>query len=226
MNPSASLPTYIDSTMMSTFRQCPQKFYTEFCLNLRPASLSIDLHAGGCFASALENVYRHYWAGATFEEAKLRAFGEYMDQWGDFVSNKPSSPKTRERVWEAVEEYFRRWSPETDPVQPLNKSGGGAYEFTFALPLPTADRTGGFPRHPSGEPFIYAGRFDLLGVWNDRPIIRDEKTTTSIGSSWANQWGLRSQFMGYVWACQQSGIDLDTVLRPRRRHPQDEDRLS
>ena len=230
---SLSLPTYIDSTMMSTFRQCPRKFFTEFCLNLRPARLSIDLHAGGCFASAIENLYRHYYTEKCgFDTALARTHGEFMDQWGDFQTNKPESPKTRENVWRAVEKYFQNWRPETDPVQPFDKSAGGAFEFTFAIPLTPATAViddpvdanttyrnfdpawhgpDDFPLHPNGEPFQYAGRFDLLGVWQGRPIIRDEKTTTSIGVKWADQWRLRSQFMGYVWACQQSGIQLDTV---------------
>ena len=66
--------------------------------------------------------------------------------------------------------------------------------------------------HPSGQPFLYVGRFDMLGTWSGKLVVRDEKTTTSIGASWADQWDLRSQFIGYVWACQQSGLDLDTVV--------------
>lgn len=43
--------------------------------------------------------------------------------------------------------------------------------------------------------------------------MRDEKTTgSSIGQNWADQWNLRSQFMGYVWACRQCGIDVDSVV--------------
>jgi hypothetical protein len=214
--PTASLPTYIDSTMMSTFRQCPRKFFTEFCLNLRPARLSIDLHAGGCFASAIENLYHHYYREKLdFDTSMKRTFGQFMDQWGDFVANK-ETPKSRENVWKAVERYFDQWRPETDPIQPFHKDNGGSFEFTFAIPLRSEalgepGASDDFPLHPSGAPFIFAGRFDLLGLWQGRPIIRDEKTTTSIGAKWADQWRLRSQFMGYVWACQQSGIPVDTV---------------
>jgi hypothetical protein len=70
-----------------------------------------------------------------------------------------------------------------------------------------------FPEHPNGGPFIYTGRFDMLGHINGTPIVRDEKTTGgSIGQNWAEQWDLRAQFIGYVWACQQAGIPLDTVV--------------
>lgn len=209
-DPSAKpdLPLYVDSTMLSAFKQCPQKFYTEFVLGLRPVGLSIDLHAGACFASAMENTYRGiYQEGLTFEAAKLRAFGLYLDQWGDFPMPAKDTPKNRERVWEAVEEYFRQWPPASDPVQPFHLAGAPSYEFTFGIPLSGE----GWPRHPSGSPFIYSGRFDMLGTWGPKLVVRDEKTTTSIGAAWADQWDLRSQFMGYVWACQQSGLTIDTV---------------
>lgn len=67
--------------------------------------------------------------------------------------------------------------------------------------------------HPSGSPFLYCGRFDMLGSHDGRPVVRDEKTTGgSIGDRWAEQWNLRGQFLGYVWACQQCGLDLDSVV--------------
>jgi hypothetical protein len=207
----ALLPLNIDSTMISCFRSCGQKFYEEFVLGLRPSAVSVDLHTGACFASAMENIYTDLGEGLDLERAKVRAFGKYMDQWGNFESMK-DTPKTRERVWEAVDEYFRMWPPKTDPVQPYKPVGSN--EFTFAIPLePITDTPaeGGFPAHPSGAPFLYSGRFDLLGRWGTKIVPRDEKTTTSIGANWARQWDLRSQFMGYCWACQQSGLDVDTV---------------
>lgn len=212
------LPQYIDSTMISCFRSCPQKFYNEFCLGLRPSAISVDLHAGACFALALETVYETMFEEKQpFDKAILRAYSVFMDAWGDFIAAK-DTPKTKENTWAAVEEYFKQWPPLTDPVQPFNNN---AQEFTFGIPLVPAHTTPVsiqvpdtklFPLHPSGEPFIYCGKFDLLGLWSNKPVVRDEKTTTSIGQSWAEQWDLRSQFMGYCWACQQSGIPVDTVI--------------
>lgn len=205
------MPLNVDSTMMSCFRSCPKKFYEEFILGLRPTAVSIDLHAGACFASALENIYGMLATGIELETAKVRAFGMFMDQWGDFEALK-ETPKSRERIWEAVDEYFKQWPPLTDPVQPFKKEGSN--EFTFAIPLEPVTATeaeGGFPAHPSGTPYLYSGRFDLLGRWGTKIVPRDEKTTTSIGNKWAQQWNLRSQFMGYCWACQASGLEVDTV---------------
>lgn len=215
MTHNAILPEHIDSTMMSCFRACPRRFYYEFILGLRPAAISIDLHAGGCFATALERYYQAvYVEGATNDVALQRSLGAYIHAWGDFESTK-DTPKTKERVWEAVEEYFRTWSPATDPVQPFRKpeTGEPTMEFTFGIPLEPAhlfeDESTGFPLHPSGHPFIYSGRFDMLGIKNGKVRWRDEKTTKSIGNGWAEQWDLRSQFIGYTWALQQSGIKCD-----------------
>jgi len=203
------LPLYIDSTMLSAFRSCPRKFFLEFCLGLRPVGLSIDLHAGACFASTLEYIYKLcHEDKLSVPQAMTRAYGRFLNEWGDFEINK-DTPKSRERVWDAVEAYVVMWPPHTDHVQPAKVGGKtSSYEFSFGIPLIDTD----WPTHPSGSPFIYSGRFDLLGEWAGKLVVRDEKTTTSIGASWADQWDLRSQFLGYVWACQQSGLDVDTVI--------------
>lgn len=212
---SPELPLHVDSTMITCSRECLQKFYNEFVLGLRPAIKGIDLHAGGCFASAIEDVNQGFHcANLPFEEALKDAFRKFMVSWGDIVPLK-ETPKTRENVWAAVEEYFRKWGPHTDPVQPYRLNGVPTFEFTFAIPLlpiSSGIDAGGFPAHPSGNPFIYTGRIDALGEYLTKPVARDEKTTTSIGATWANKWTLRSQFMGYCWALQKSGIPVDTVV--------------
>lgn len=208
------LPRHIDSTMISCFRSCPQKFWLEFVRGFRTPGISIDLHAGACFASAIENVGKSiYVDNKTLPEALAEAEVAYLFQWGDFeIPTYKKTSKTRERVWEAVEDYFRTYPPNLDHVQPYMVAGAPTFEFTFAIPLET-DAASAFPEHPDGGEFLYTGRFDMLGTYQDRPCVRDEKTTgSSIGQAWADQWNLRSQFIGYTWACQELDIPLDTVI--------------
>lgn len=216
MTPSQfPLPLHIDSTMMTCFRSCPQKFQYEFVRGLRPPGISIDLHAGGLFAHALEQTYKGIWIEKlSLSDALVKAHARFMVEWGDVEAPEwKNTAKTKDRVWEAVESYFDTYAPLTDHVHPyIGSNGEPTFEYTFAIPLEPIG-INDFPYHPSGSPFIYCGRFDMLGSYQDRPCVRDEKTTGgSIGRNWASSWDLRSQFIGYTWACQQSGIDLDTVV--------------
>jgi len=213
------LPTHIDSTMMTCFRSCPQKYYREFVQGYRPPGISIDLHAGACFANAIEEVRRQIWLHRKkLEDAMLIAQARFFSEWGDVEApDWKRTAKTKDRVWEAVESYFLQYSPLTDHVKPYFKSDGApTLEYTFALPLePTRGIDDGlcFPLHPSGTPFLYCGRFDMVGEYQGLPCVCDDKTTgSSIGRNWAYQWDLRNQFIGYTWSARQGGIDTHTVV--------------
>jgi hypothetical protein len=205
-----TLPHHFDATMRVAFASCPQKFRLEFGHGFRPPGRSIDLHAGGCFASAIERVRRSVWVdGNDLQTALRRTLPHFLTEWGDFESVKKTA-KTKDNVWFAVEQYFERWDPRTDHIQPYElHDGRPSLEYSFAIPL--VDPT--FPTHPDGSPFVYCGRFDLLGKYECRPVIEDDKTAgQSAGAYWTEKWNLRSQFMGYVWACRQLGLDLDTCV--------------
>lgn len=231
MDSSIQLPLHFDSTMRSCFASCPQKFYLEFVRGFRPKGLSIDLHAGACFASALEVVYQEvHLKKATLADALITAHAAFLQQWGNFeIPEWKRTAKTMDRMWEVVEDYFSAYSPLTDHVQPYFAADGKpTFEYTFAIPLepagviqydddgsqlPDHPKYGGFPLHPSGSPFLYCGRFDMLGNISGRPVVRDEKTTgSSIGDRWAEQWDLRGQFLGYLWACKECGLDVNEVV--------------
>lgn len=215
------LPQHIDSTMLTCARSCMRKYHDEFILGLRPAGISVDLHAGACFATAMEVFRRSFWKDKRpHDEALQRAHAAFMIEWGDFeIPPFKKTAKTKDNMWRAVEDYIAQFPPLTDHIQPYFANGEPTFEFTFAIPLEPATNVppeqghGQFPLHPSGDPFIYCGRFDMLGAYQTRPAVVDDKTTgRSISTGWSDQWNLRNQFIGYTWACRKSGIDLDTVV--------------
>ncbi len=212
----AELPQYVDSTMITCYRGCAQKFYKEFCLGLRPPGLSIDLHAGGCFALAIETTQRGIWLyNHSFDEALMRAQAAFEVAWGDFeIPEFKKTAKTRERMWEAVLDYFREYPPLTDPCTPyFDAAGIPTFEYTFAIPLIKTRAGRNFPIHPTTkDPFLYSGRFDMLGNYDGHPTPRDDKTTSYIGAGWTELWRLRNQFIGYTWACRECGFDTEGVL--------------
>lgn len=203
------LPPIVDATMLTCARSCMQRFYNEFVLGLRPAHISIDLHAGGVTASTIEAVHRGVWEqGLPFDDALARGHGVFIREWGDFPTSDDDL-KTPARMWEAIEEYFHLYPPLMDHCQPYWVNGKATSEFSFAIPLDLP----GWPLHPvSGDPFIYTGRADMLGTYKGRPCIRDEKTGSKLDRNWSEKWDLRAQFQGYCWAAQHGGIDCDTVI--------------
>lgn len=224
---SPILPSVLDATQMTCFRSCPRKFFLEFVYGVRPPGLSVDLHAGGCLAAALEETYRQvYFSKLPYERAIEVAHARFLMEWGDFeVPAWKTTAKTMERVWEAIvgdgtpegRGYFQEYPVHSDHIKPYIASDGKpTLEYSFAIPLEPcseADDGRSFPHHPNGGPFLYAGRFDMLGQKPDgTPIARDEKSTgRSAGVDWARQWQLRGQFIGYVWALQQCGIPATEV---------------
>jgi hypothetical protein len=192
--------------MIVDFRACPRRFHNRYVLNLTGSSKSADLIAGAAVAAALEavrlEVYKH---GKTLEQAYIPAYRAFVKEWGPFVPPEESA-KQFGQCWAAVEEYFKAWPPRTDELQPLRTTEGEPFvEFSFAVPLSI--------NHPeTGEPFIYVGRFDVLGEWMGKVVVSDEKTMGQMGPRWIYQWDLRNQFMGYCWGAQQHGYKCNDAL--------------
>jgi hypothetical protein len=81
-------------------------------------------------------------------------------------------------------------------------------EFNFALPLDAENLL-----HPeTGEPILYAGRADMVATYAGSLSIYDDKTTSQLGATWANQWNRRGQFSGYSWAAREYGIPATQVV--------------
>jgi len=201
-----SFPLNVDNTMLSAFDSCPQKFFNEFVLKLAARGESPDLHAGGCFAKALEVTRNGVYAqGKKLNEALADAWVAFNEEWGDYEP-PDGHQKSREAMFFAVIEYFTEYPPHTDALQPLIlHDGRPAVEFTFALPTQVL--------HPdTGAPILYSGRFDMLGIFNDQLCICDEKTAKQLGPSWIYQWGMRGQFIGYTFAARQYGFDVTHAL--------------
>lgn len=195
-------PEVVDSSILGAFKSCEHKGLLEYMYHIRHNRPSIHLVAGGCYAKALE-VYRiaYYQDGVGKELAIQKGFLAGLKDWApedDFEGEYKS-------LWNMLSAFLatiEEWPPETDFIKPAKINGKSGVEFTFAIPIPGT-------RHPvTGNPIIYAGRFDMLAEYNAALFVEDDKTTGAIGPTWASQWALRSQFTGYCWAAKQYGIPV------------------
>lgn len=192
-----SFPEVIDNTARSQFISCPTKWVYSTVNNLGSKIPSVHLHAGGAFARGLEVTRKAFYDEGQSPEHSIKVGAEALvEYWGDFESPDDSA-KTKEKMLEALFEYFTEYPLGQDPIRPL-KIGENkhAIEFRFALPLDI--------KHPeTGNPLLYGGRFDMLGEFNSSLFAVDEKTTSQLGPTWGRQWELDSQFTGYCWAAQE-----------------------
>lgn len=227
-------PHTIDSTMLSTFRSCPQKMFRSYVQHWKPKTDSVHLVAGGAFAKGIEVARKAYFEGESVspnvtylvedgeqvrkvewlsaecgpgnlhysQEAGLRAL---VAAYGDFEC-PPDSAKSLERTAGALEFYFEHYPFGDDGANPVTFANGRrGIEFSFAEPLNV--------RHPvSGDPILYTGRSDMVAEYASGIYVFDEKTASQLGASWPRQWEMRSQFTGYVWAAQQSGLSVQGAV--------------
>lgn len=199
-------PLTIDSTILGAFRSCPQKMFRQYMQHWKPAAESVHLIAGGSFADGIEKARRAFYEdGQDAEISVAIGLNALITKYGDFEC-PPDSGKSLERTAGALEFYFEQYPLGADGANPITFSDGRrGIEFSFAEPLPV--------NHPiTGDPLLYTGRSDMIAEAFGGLYIYDEKTTSSLGRSWANQWDMRSQFTGYYWAAEQAGLHPSGVV--------------
>jgi hypothetical protein len=198
-------PEILDSSMLASFKACPELFRKTYIENWKPKEPSVHLHAGASFAKGIEVTRTEFYVNRRpAEDAVALGLQALLEAYGDFEC-PPESAKSAERMAGAFEFYWANYplNQETAPI--ILPGGRHGIEFSFSEPLPVL--------HPeTGEPLIYCGRLDAILKYADGVFITDEKTTTQLGASWSRQWDLRAQFTGYAWACQRAGIRVDGAI--------------
>lgn len=231
--PNPSFPEVLDSSILATFKSCPQLFKKLYVEDWKPKELSVHLHAGGAFAKGMEVTKQLFHTGQAeipagkddsghtvwiktnadigdANTAIAAGLSAVMASYGNFECPADSA-KSLERTAGAFEYYWSRYPLTLEkafgPVPITLPSGRRGIEFSFAHPLPI--------KHPvTGNPLIYAGRCDSIDDYLEGIYVGDEKTTSSLGATWSRQWDLRSQFIGYNWGCAVSGIEVNgTIVR-------------
>jgi hypothetical protein len=194
--------------MRSDWLKCGHSFFRRHVLGLARPGVSVHLHFGACIARGLEVARRTYFETRDTSDALHNGCEAVIHAWGDFEApdnlTRTAAAKTLSAALATLQAYFREWPLDEDPIQIHVHAGHPCIEYSGALPIPGS-------RHPdTGEPILYAGRFDLIGDYQHSVWGLDDKTTGSDPNSdfWRNQWKLRSQFTGYVWLAREYGVTL------------------
>lgn len=198
-------PVAITNTIRESFVNCHQKAYWAHFRQRVPAFPSIHLHAGASFAKGLEVARRSFYELGLSQDASEQAGRDALiDAYGTFDSDHgmEDSNKSLSNMIRAFEDYFMEYALGVDSIKPhMTPEGKAALEFSFAIPTNVKN-----PQ--TGDPILYSGKFDMLGVQQDTLWVVDEKTTSQLGQQWANQWDLNSQFTGYCMAAREYGYPV------------------
>lgn len=202
-NHAPRFPEVLDATILSQYR-CPRKFKLATVDRYGPSGgKSIHLVAGGAYAKGLEVARLAYMRGDSPESCLEQGTLALITEYGD--ADPGNSAKSLERMVGALEYYFAQYPLDEDPMRIAVLAGVPAVEWSFALPLP-------FLHPDTGQPLLYAGRTDCIVEFAGGLYAEDDKTTSSLGSSWGKQWDLRSQFTGYAWAMRELGLKPAGVI--------------
>lgn len=208
MTAATTFPELLDNTMFSSYIRCGELFRSEFLEQLAPAAPNIHLHAGGAFASGLEKARRAFYEeGTSSDEAIRRGLEEIIRFYGPLeLPPARTGDKSCDNVLRAFSSYMERYPFETAAIVPFRTANGRCMiEFTFSIPMEIA--------HPeTGNPLLYGGRSDMIGVMNNVLWVTDEKTASSLGEQWRTQWDLDSQFTGYIKAAKDYGYPVAGAL--------------
>lgn len=200
-------PHTIDSTILSTFRSCPRKFFWQYIEHWKSQSPSVHLVAGGAFAAGIEAARNAFYVeGKSSEDSEAIGMLKLLEVYGDFPCPSESA-KSPTRMAGALEYYFQAYPLGADGAEPITLANGRrGIEFGFAEPLAVV--------HPvTGDPILYTGRSDMIAQRGKAGIyVYDEKTTSSLGATWGRQWEMRSQFTGYCWAAGKQDIKVSGAI--------------
>lgn len=221
--PAFSFPRVIDNTMYEDWRQCPHKFFRARCQGLTLAEQgepgepltprrNIHTHFGSALAKGLEVTRVEYHSGAGHSEALAcgaEAILKYWDGQGPLPAprTRTEEAKTLDNCLLAHVGYFREWDLDDPLQQVMVIDDRPLVELSGARPIP------GSVNPDTGEPILYAGRFDAV-LDRGQPVGLDDKTTGGHveGEAWQGSWSLRSQFTGYIWLAEAWGYSMEQFV--------------
>src|ERR1700737_3359125 len=117
-------PHTVDSTILSTFRSCRQKFFLQYVQHWKPLAQSVHLVAGGAFASGIEAARNAFYVEEhPAEDAEAVGLAALIKHYGDFQCPDDSA-KSLERMCGALEFYFAQYPLGADGANPITLANG------------------------------------------------------------------------------------------------------
>ena len=183
------LPATYDNTMLSTYLECPQKFFWTHIRELRKIGTGVAADFGAWMHTVLAHYYTAILEGEKRSVELMKHCVAEVPAWPESADLLDSlyTQATGEFLLTAYAEHYKGERLEPTMV-----------EQSFALPI-------------EGQ-FLYVGRIDLVGIVESVNSIVDHKTTTRLGPSFIRKISPNRQGTGYIWALRQYVDDISSFV--------------
>ncbi|KKN88129.1 hypothetical protein LCGC14_0252010 [marine sediment metagenome] len=186
-------PPVIDASMLSTFMDCPSKFYLRYVLGLRPKrkdpTKDGNLDWGTCWHEAM---FAFMETADEGKEARIIAGLKAIDETYPvyLTPDVDKVKRSKDRMIEQFFAYVERWLKKENEYEVLRNE-----QYFDVLDEETGLR--------------WCGRMDSIRrvLRNKKVRVWDYKTTKAMGDTYFDQFEISFQFPGYVWSAGQMMTD-------------------
>jgi len=196
------------ASSIGLIQTCPRKYQMKQLMGWQSKNTkSVHLLFGGYYANALEQFYRHRFAGASIDEALATVIQAALLATWNTETCKPwdseHNAKSRQNLIRTIIWYVEQYGEEDLPIVKL-PDGKPAVEYEFKIEV--------------DNDIIFSGILDRLVLFGDDPFIMDQKTTgTTISAHYFRQFAPNTQMSMYTFAGKAvfnlpvKGVIIDAV---------------
>lgn len=211
--------SFYDNSMLSTYKDCPRKYYLRYQLHWASEGTAIPLVFGLSWHSGQDIIWAHARKVGGQQHLAQLATAAFLETWTgegmpeqlDLEQIERLSPRTPQVAHEMYANYIQqRWGMLVE-AQLL------AVEQPFAVPIPGMNNT------------WYVGRLDKVVEYRGQKLIIEHKTTTAYKkdggfmSNYVEGWYSDSQVKGYqfgggLYFPGLSQVWVDAALVHKKEH--------
>lgn len=158
-----------DATSLSTFKECPKKYFLSIIEGWTPKKVALALDFGIAFHSALESYYRRKAAGIPFDQNEVTTLLEILQSpLRASIESYGDPDRSIRTLFFSVFEYLETYRLESDETVVL-PDGTVGIELHFQFETPYT--------YHSGESISFAGHLDRLASGPMGTMVYDHKTS-------------------------------------------------
>src|SRR5215510_15202511 len=183
MIPKQETWNVIDSSKLSTFMECPRKFFYEYVLGWRSSYPNNHLVFGVAWHLAVEHFLLNNYSDASLQEGIEMFYLRYRQEL-DAKSDEGFVPKDPRRGIEALQVYHERFKDDVHKYDILYTELGGSVLL-------------------ADDSVIYFKLDALLRERHSKKvIILDHKSSQRHMNYWSQSWNLSTQMLTYLHAAK------------------------